>query len=438
VFIEKDIDNSTLLWAKNVYATQNGEILDEVFNKNMQGFMNAMYDEKEETNQKVRQQMKGLNKTESFGDFATALFYEYNSESPIHVRESIRNASLDWLERNVNIEDSADTWFVTTNSDEGDQFEYLEGQYETPWKPPANYLSLVKVILGQKHDDPVVIPPNWIRFNREVTEIKYSDTDDAQVNVTCRNGEIYRADHVISTVSLGVMKYNHYNLFNPNLSALKQLAIRHIGYGTVDKISLEFANPWWEASNDNFTGLSPLWEYNETGMGTAEWFASLKVSQLMEIDADNIPTWAKAIESFKVVDSGSHPNVLQGWISGPMARFMETLDTEYVANSCLLVLRNFIGSRYPDIPNTIRSAKSSWFMNQFTRGSYSFRTVDAEDYDVWARDLAAPILNNEGRPVLQFAGEATNNNHFSTVHGAYDTGKREAQRLIDYYGTFRN
>lgn len=48
-------------------------------------------------------------------------------------------------------------------------------------------------------------------------------------------------------------------------------------------------------------------------------------------------------------------------------------------------------------------------------------------------DLAAPVLNARGEPVLQFAGEATESHHFATVNGAIETGWREAQRLIDLY-----
>jgi len=46
-----------------------------------------------------------------------------------------------------NIEDGSDSWFLTSNSDLGEQFEYLEGNYETSWIPPATYSSYLKVIL---------------------------------------------------------------------------------------------------------------------------------------------------------------------------------------------------------------------------------------------------------------------------------------------------
>lgn len=47
--------------------------------------------------------------------------------------------------------------------------------------------------------------------------------------------------------------------------------------------------------------------------------------------------------------------------------------------------------------------------------------------------LAEPILDRQSRPVIQFAGEATNTHYHSTVHGAVESGWREAQRIIDFY-----
>lgn len=37
-------------------------------------------------------------------------------------------------------------------------------------------------------------------------------------------------------------------------------------------------------------------------------------------------------------------------------------------------------------------------------------------------------------PVLMFAGEATHDRYFSTVHGAYETGIEQATLCVEYYG----
>ena len=46
--------------------------------------------------------------------------------------------------------------------------------------------------------------------------------------------------------------------------------------------------------------------------------------------------------------------------------------------------------------------------------------------------------NSVQKPVLQFAGEHTSTEHFQTVHGAYESGKREALRIVSYYDDTAN
>lgn len=48
-------------------------------------------------------------------------------------------------------------------------------------------------------------------------------------------------------------------------------------------------------------------------------------------------------------------------------------------------------------------------------------------------DLAEPIKDSHGNLSIQFAGEATSLTHFSCVHGAIESGWREARRIIDLY-----
>ena len=45
--------------------------------------------------------------------------------------------------------------------------------------------------------------------------------------------------------------------------------------------------------------------------------------------------------------------------------------------------------------------------------------------------LAEPLLDQEdGRPLVLFAGEATHAEHYGTAHGAFMSGVREAERLL--------
>lgn len=52
------------------------------------------------------------------------------------------------------------------------------------------------------------------------------------------------ADHVIVTVSLGVLKRQYTSFFRPCLPTEKVAAIHRLGIGTTDKIFLEFEEPF--------------------------------------------------------------------------------------------------------------------------------------------------------------------------------------------------
>lgn len=78
--------------------------------------------------------------------------------------------------------------------------------------------------------------------------------------------------------------------------------------------------------------------------------------------------------------------------------------------------------------------RSQWYTNPHFRGSYSSISVEADAMNARNNDLAEPLLlNADKRSVIQFAGEATSEHHYSTVHGAIESGWREADRLIDFY-----
>lgn len=75
--------------------------------------------------------------------------------------------------------------------------------------------------------------------------------------------------------------------------------------------------------------------------------------------------------------------------------------------------------------------RSTWFTNPFTRGTYSYDGLAAQEYPNARATLGEPLLDVAGNPKVLFAGEATDVTHFATVHGASDSGYREAMRLLN-------
>ena len=67
-----------------------------------------------------------------------------------------------------------------------------------------------------------------------------------KIRVQLSDGEELEADFVIVTVSLGVLQAQAHSLFEPGLPSRKLEAIEKLEIGSVDKIYLEFEDPWYE------------------------------------------------------------------------------------------------------------------------------------------------------------------------------------------------
>lgn len=172
-----------------------------------------------------------------------------------------------------------------------------------------------------------VIP--LIVFNTEVVKITYNQFD-APIKIECKDGIIYSADHVICTVSLGVLKERHLSMFDPLLPLWKYDSIDGMMIGTVDKIYLEFDKPFW---NEDWNGFSILW----------------KLEQLKEVRDDPINgDWLEGLFGFYRFNP-LQPNVLCGWIVGEKAQKMEQKSDADVKAGAEKILRMFLNKL--DIPD---------------------------------------------------------------------------------------
>lgn len=92
--------------------------------------------------------------------------------------------------------------------------------------------------------------------------------------IVLESGEKVSADHIIFTPSLGVLKKNYKTLFTPELPQWKINAIDNIGYGTLEKIFLEFEKPFWPTDKNVWVSWDFLWSKRniKTVKGTdKEW-----------------------------------------------------------------------------------------------------------------------------------------------------------------------
>ncbi|XP_077984860.1 peroxisomal N(1)-acetyl-spermine/spermidine oxidase-like [Glandiceps talaboti] len=290
---------------------------------------------------------------------------------------------------------------------------------------PGGYQSLLEVIQAN-------IPEENILMNKAVGCIKWnctnttnaliSENDDATilkeyepVILECKNNETVTADHVIVTTSLGFLKYNAHQLFQPQLPADKLHAIHALGYGTAGKIFLEYEDIWWDK---DFSGCRIIWDK------TIDVFSGEESEQKQ---------WYHKLYQFTV--NAFCPNALYAYMAGQECQHMETLSQQEVATTCTAILKKFLSKG--DIPEPNRVIQTSWYSNPYTRGSYSYVAVDStgEDIDVLAKPL--PYIDQGSDKTQQlkvlFAGEATHRTFYSTTHGALLSGEREADRIIAHY-----
>ncbi|CAB3258122.1 unnamed protein product [Arctia plantaginis] len=195
-------------------------------------------------------------------------------------------------------------------------------------------------------------------------------------------------------------------MFYPPLPDGKAAIIDTISIGVVDKIVLLFDNVWW-SKDPGFNGF--VWRKE---------------------DRSNVPSedlWVTTI--FAASSPMGCQKALTLWTSGRMGKLIETLPEDVVKRKSMELIRRFMGKN-KTIPEPIDMLRSTWYSNPFTRGSYTYDNLQTPLHPNAREILAEPLVDRSGAPRVLFAGEATDSHHFSTVHGATDTGHREATRLL--------
>ncbi|KAG7190623.1 hypothetical protein KM043_006707 [Ampulex compressa] len=304
----------------------------------------------------------------------------------------------------------SDSWFDVSAKGLAEYWQ-CKGDSVLNWKDKGYktfFDILSRKIPDSKNNLPIM---EKIEFNTAVSTIDYSSKNG--IVVKTKGGSTYVASHVIFTPSLGVLKHDHTKMFIPPLPELKQRAIAGSNIGTVNKIFLEFKHRWWNEDLGTFHLL---------------WSKEVMV-EFLKTHGEGY-RWLCDICSIFTVDY--QPRVLCVWIIGKGARYTELLSESDIFDGITLMLEMFLGKAY-NVIKPDRILRSKWYTDECFRGCYSFRSMTTEEMNVRATDLSDPITTDNNKPILLFAGEATHEHYYSTVHGAVETGFREADRLIDYY-----
>jgi monoamine oxidase len=222
-----------------------------------------------------------------------------------------------------------------------------------------------------------------VRLNTTVSSINYSN---AKVTINA-NGNTIEADYVVVSVPLGVLK-NNAIAFTPALPTNKINAISNTNMGNVNKFLLVWDTAFWD-TNLQYIGYTP-----ET-KGKFNYFLNIK----------------------KFTPS----NGLMTFALGDYATVTETMPDSQIINEIMLNLKGIYGN---SIPNPTNFLRTKWGQNINSYGAYSYPTNGSTSADF-------DTLSNEVHNKVFFAGEHTIREYRATVHGAYLSGIREANKIID-------
>ncbi|XP_030767170.1 spermine oxidase [Sitophilus oryzae] len=354
----------------------------------------------------------------NFAEYFTTEYKKRVKEDFFPADEDILQLSdlvLDWFKKFMILLNPAESWNQLSTTSHY-VFQPCEGDPLLGWKGKG-YKTIIDVMKKKIPDPSKELPiDNKIIVNKEVNRIIWNRSTDDKVIVKCSDGSKYSADHVIVTVSVGVLKDVYKKVFEPALPNKKVNAIENVPLGTVNKILLKFPYKWWPSTVKD---ISFLW--SEEDKESLREFSSGPVV--------NGRSWLENLFSFIAIDS--HPNVLLGWVNGPTSKLVELLPDESVISGAMYMLRKFAGKQF-DIPEPNGILRSKWGSNPHFRGSYTYVSANMENAKASANDLAEPLIAHS-KPAVLFAGESTHATLFSTVSGAMETGYREAQRIIDFY-----
>ena len=222
-----------------------------------------------------------------------------------------------------------------------------------------------------------------IQYYTKVDSIKY-ENDKVEV---ISEYQKYKADAAIVTVPLGVLQKEKIK-FIPSLPDKKIEAIKRLKMGTVNKYILKWDSAFWDTKTQYF-GITTKEK------GAFNYFMNCKTFQ----DKNILMTFSFGNESIELENKSD-----------------STIKEQIMKN-----LKLMFGNNIP-YPNFM--IRTKWNSDNFTFGSYSYASVGSKKNDF--KTISKSIKNK-----VFFAGEHTSQDYRGTVHGAYLSGIREAENVIN-------
>jgi monoamine oxidase len=263
----------------------------------------------------------------------------------------------------------------------------------------GGYAALVDILHRQITDAGVTL------HKRAPVEAVTWRKGNATIHVrTKSHARTFTGSRVLITVPLGVLQARPGSKgavrFHPELPGWKHDAIRNVMMGKVIRVTLRFAERFWESLPKNR-------DNNSRTMG--------RMSFLFSQD-DCFPTWW--------TPASQRLPFLTGWAPFRSAERLSGKSSAFVIDQSLKALNRLLGISRRELERMLESAYShDWQSDPFSRGAYSYGKVGGAGA---VEALAKPVMDT-----LFFAGEATDpSGQNGTVHAAIASGHRAAHEMM--------
>ena len=250
-----------------------------------------------------------------------------------------------------------------------------------------------------------------LRLGAPVDLICWGDEPTSTGARVVTSGEELEFDHVIVTVSLGVLKRSCESAaaestggtlrFSPPLPSNRAAVVARCGWGLVEKLHVRD-----DAAAAGGGGV-PL---------------PLRVAPGAK---GELAPWVRGVYQFSPTADGA----LRAWVVGEHAP--RALAAEPDGANIGAAARGLLTKLRRSPVGSVAVAATRWAEHERCLGSYSYIARDSSAGDIEV--LGSPLPEGAVAPRLLFAGEATHSLQYATTHGAVNSGLREAARLVALY-----
>lgn len=231
----------------------------------------------------------------------------------------------------------------------------------------------------------------------------------------------YTGRLTLITIPLGVLKANPPK-FTPPLPLRRQQAIKNLGFGCLNKVTLFYSSAWWPLDPPGFL-LMPDPEKPGNLSGPKKDAGKARSSYVVNLwNQSKIPGLVFYLGGDLADELEECPDEdIKAWADGVVEQYIQP-------QSCFVA------------EDPVEVVITRWRSDPYAMGSYTF-TPSSDWKGPPSKSSAASFSQRGGNPVDYidlsrplwdrwfFAGEHTEVDCFATVHGAWISGVREAEKI---------